>query len=169
MALIALFCAPQLRADGVDTFTFAESIGSQDLIISWTLPASPTSSELTVGSDSFTISTVTGTYSFGGTTTDFSDIFTFRDSATAGGLIDATGSMAFNLVTPALEQFFTGSLRSPTFTPGTFDVINFTQDGTDVTGVGTLAISTPEPSVLLLFCVGLCTMLLVSFRNRLSA
>jgi hypothetical protein len=160
MALIAFFCAPQLRADGIATFTYTDP--TLALTVVWTLPEHP-STDPTFSPDSsdglFSISSATP-----------ADTFVFFNSSSNaapgypnGGLIDFLG---LYLTTPGGDQFFKGDVSNPTFVPMAFygDVTNNLIGDTG----GTLVITTPEPSVLLLLFAGLCALLIVSFRGRPS-
>ena len=162
IALVALCATPQVRADGVDTFTYTEN--SSDLVASlvWQLPASPildsssyTDTGFTIGADSVSYF-LEGTFLF-----SFSDTFTFSNTDASGGVNDSLDGVFFALSTAQFDQFYLGEESNPTFMPGTYQVTN----ALDLFP-GTLVISTPEPSALTLFCVGLCAMLLVSFRKR---
>jgi hypothetical protein len=176
-ALIAFFCAPQLRADGIATFTYTDSTGTLTYV--WTLPVQPTLdpsflSPGILGAGSFTITTNTLVITSGGTTLGpQSDIINFFDANTPnvgstnnGGLLDIG---ALILTTSAGDQFFSGTASNPFFVPMAFigDVTNSSTLFGGDTG-GTLIISTPEPSALVLLFVGLCTLLIVSFRGRPS-
>ncbi len=162
IALVALCAAPQVRADGVDTFTYTESSGGFVASLVWQLPASPildsfsyTDTGFTIGADSVSYF-LEGTFLF-----SFSDTFTFSNTDASGGVNDSLDGVFFALSTAQFDQFYLGGESNPTFTPGTYQVTNAFGSLP-----GTLVISTPEPSALTLFCVGLCAMLFVSFRKR---
>ncbi|MCU1318468.1 MAG: hypothetical protein JWN63_3790, partial [Candidatus Acidoferrum typicum] len=78
-----------------------------------------------------------------------------------GGVNDSLDWVFFGLSTAQFDQFYLGGESNPEFTPGTYQVTNAFD-----TYPGTLVISTPEPSALTLFCVGLCAMLFLSFRKK---
>ena len=163
IALVALCAAPQVRADGVDTFTYTENYGDLVASLVWQLPASPildsssyTDTGFTIGADSVSYF-LEGTFLF-----SFSDTFTFSNTDAGGGVYDNSLDVVFfALSTAQFDQFYLGGESNPTFTPGTYQVTNALNSLP-----GTLVISTPEPSALTLFCVGLCAMLFVSFRKR---
>ncbi len=163
IALVALCAAPQVRADGVDTFTYTENYGDLVASLVWQLPASPildsssyTDTGFTIGADSVSYF-LEGTFLF-----SFSDTFTFSNTDAGGGVYDNSLDVVFfALSTAQFDQFYLGGESNPTFAPGTYQVTN----AFDALP-GTLVISTPEPSALTLFCVGLCAMLFVSFRKR---
>jgi hypothetical protein len=168
IALLALCAAPQLRADGIDTFTYTESNGDLVASLVWQLPASPSlDSSFTGTGTGFTIGTDTGSFFLDGTFLfPFSDTFSFSDQLDGGGVNDIGGDLGsvLALSTDQLEQFYSGGADNPTFTPGTYQVINAADNPP---GPGTLVISAPEPPAIILLLVGLCSMVFVAFRKRL--
>jgi len=164
IALMALCAAPQVRADGVDTFTYTEGFGDSVVTLVWQFPASPILDPSSYTDTGFTIAADSVSYFLEGTffsfSDTFSDTFTFSNTDAGGGVNDSLGSFA--LSTAQFDQFYyLDGERNPTFRSGTYQVTN----AFDLFP-GTLVISTPEPSALTLFCVGLCAMLFVSFRKR---
>ena len=166
IALMALCAAPQVRADGVDTFTYTEGFGDSVATLVWQFPASPILDPSSYTDTGFTIAADSVSYFLEGTffsfSDTFSDTFTFSNTDASGGVNDnGLDVVFFALSTAQFDQFYLGGESNPTFAPGTYQVTN----ALDLFP-GTLVISTPEPSALTLFCVGLCAMLLVSFRKR---
>jgi hypothetical protein len=166
IALLALCAAPQLRADGIDTFTYTESNGDLVASLVWQLPASPSLDSFTSTNTGFTIETDTGSFFLDGAFLfPFSDTFSFFDQPDGGGVNDigyaGLGSV-LALSTYQFDQFYSGGADSPTFTPGTYQVNNAV-DSTP----GTLVISAPEPPAIILLLVGLCSMVFVAFRKKL--
>jgi len=98
---------------------------------------------------------------FAGNTGPFADSFTFLSADAGGGLNDLAGDSALVLVTALGDPMYTGDSSSPTFAPGSYDVVDLVDGFT-----GALVISTPEPSVLLL-STGLCGLMRFSLRRRL--
>jgi hypothetical protein len=154
LALLLLFSAPQLRADGggSDTFTFTEQVSSSDtLSVVWQLPASPCPQSPVdgVGFGTYDVPTsffLNGTYA--GTTPD---LFIFFSNAAGGGFFD--GTLSFGLT--GTSQVYSGWEDNPTFNVGTytgFDPINFDSNG--MPNSATLTVAAPEPSTLLLLLFG---------------
>jgi hypothetical protein len=166
IALLALCAAPQLRADGIDTFTYTESGDGVVVTLVWQLPASPSLDSSSFTNTGFTIETDTGSFFLDGAFLfPFSDTFSFSDQPDGGGVNDigyaGLGSV-LALSTYQFDQFYSGGADSPTFTPGTYQVTNAVD-----TTPGTLVISAPEPSAIILLLVGLCGMVFVAFRKKL--
>jgi hypothetical protein len=166
VALLALCAAPQLRADGIDTFTYTESGAGLVATLVWQLPASPSlDPSFTNTGTGFTIGTDTGSFFLDGTFLfPFSDTFSFSDELDGGGVNDIGGGLGsvLALSTEQFDQLYSGGADSPTFTPGTYQVDNAVD-----TTPGTLVISAPEPPAILLLLVGLCSMVFVAFRKKL--
>ncbi len=106
IALVALCAAPQVRADGVDTFTFTESSGDLVASLVWQLPASPildsssyTDTGFTIAADSVSYF-LEGPFSFSDT---FSDTFTFSNTDAGGGVSDSLGGVFFALSTAQFD------------------------------------------------------------------
>jgi len=163
IALLSLCAAPQLRADGIDTFTYTENVGGLVASIAWQLPSSLTIDPSNSTPDSFVIGVDSASYYLDGTLLlSFPDTFTFHDSLVGGGLDDLQGFAALFLSNDQFGQFYTGGVDNPSFNPGTYQVTNGVDGLT-----GTLVIATPEPSALVLLSAGLCAMLFASFRRKL--
>ena len=163
IALVALGAAPQVRADGIDTFTYTESAGGVDASLVWQLPDSPILDPSSFTETGFTIGADSVSLSLGDFLLVFPETFTFSNSD-AGGGIDGGVDGGFGrilLSAAGVDQFYTGSENNPTFVLGTYQLYNAAEQIT-----GTLVISTPEPSALALLCVGLCAVLFVSFRKK---
>ena len=155
---ILLLAAPQSRGDGVDTFTFTEV--SDDLVASWTWQslATPTPDSFGLGSD-FLLSGVSADFSLDGVVL-FPESFdlNFYSSGT-GELFDAGGAFGLD----GTDQLYCGSEGSPTFLPGTY-----TGTDSDSGLTGTLVISAPEPSSLLLLFSALLSIAGVLFVQKLQ-
>jgi hypothetical protein len=152
IALLLMFSAPQLRADGggIDTFTFTEQLDSSNtLSVVWQLPASPTP-DASVDDIGF-ISTTDASYFLNGCyQATASNAFLFLSNDTGGGFID---SFLFGL--GGVSQLYSGSESNPTFIAGTYggyDSINLSASGGLMPA--SLTIATPEPSSLLLLLCG---------------
>jgi hypothetical protein len=162
IALVALSAAPQVRADGVDTFTLTESFGDSVASLVWQLPASPILDSSSYTDTGFTIGADSVSYFLDGNFLySFSDTLTFSNTDAGGGVNDSLDRVFFALSTAQFDQFYLGGESNSTFAPGTYQVTNAFDSLP-----GTLVISTPEPSALTLFCVGLCAMLFLSFRKK---
>jgi hypothetical protein len=163
---LLLTLAPQVRADGADTFTYTGTVsGGSPITVSWTLPGSP-APNVFVNNWYTGFTNITVTYTYNGSTHTYTNanLYFFSSSAAdfAGG-----GTGGFQLGIPTLVipfhtinpsylpgpgvQIFSGSTSAPTFNPGTYNLIN-TAYGADTTG--TLVISTPEPSALIMLLSG---------------
>jgi hypothetical protein len=153
--LIFLVSAPQVRADGVDTFTFTEANfngSSQLLTVTWQLPSSPTSLALSSDGLGFETNPVPITATLGGLTETLPDTFVFLNSSLGGGFFEGNGIF---FTTPGGAQLYSGFETGPTFTPGTYNGFD-----SGFGGEATLAIATPEPSALLLLLSGLAAFLI---------
>lgn len=164
IGLMAILWAPQVRADGIDFFDYTENTVAGPLNLEWQLPESPSLDASSFTGSSFTVAMDTGLYSFDGITAPFADTFTFLSADSGGGLNDLFGDSGLVLVTALGDQMYTGDTSSPTFASGSYDIVDLATGSS-----GTLVISTPEPSALLLLCVGLCGVVTVSLRRRLFA
>src|SRR5216683_1086310 len=117
IALVALCAAPQVRADGIDTFTYTESAGGVDASLVWQLPASPILDSSSYTETGFTIGADSVSFSFGPLLLSFPETFTFFNSEAGGGIdggVDG-GIGRILLSTACLEQFYTGSESNCTF------------------------------------------------------
>lgn len=174
---LLLAMAPRVRADGIDNFTFTESLGGGNtLVVTWSLPSSPTQTTLTPGYG-YGFTGVNLTYTLNGvveTTTSNTDVGFFFSGASLnsggayGGLEIVNDSSCCGVIYAASTsdpgvQLFTGD---PTFTLGTYTL-------TDVAFgnayPATLVISTPEPSTLLLLLAGLLSSVVVLGLKRTAA
>ncbi|MCU1316033.1 MAG: hypothetical protein JWN63_1355, partial [Candidatus Acidoferrum typicum] len=81
IALVALCAAPQVRADGVDTFTLTESFGDSVASLVWQLPASPILDSSSYTDTGFTIGADSVSYFLDGNFLySFSDTLTFSNT-----------------------------------------------------------------------------------------
>ncbi len=161
MLLMLILWAPQVRADGVDTFTYTENTVLGPLVLVWQLPDSPTLDAGSFDDSSFTVPSDSGTYTFNGSTVPFTDAFTLVSAGAGGGLHDFFGDSGLYLLTTLGDQLFIGNTNAPTFAKGTYDVVNLVDGFT-----GTLVISTPEPSLLPMLILGLCGTAILSLRRK---
>jgi hypothetical protein len=151
IAILGLVSASRAQADGGDdtfTYTFAGNT------FVWQLPASPT-----IGAGDF----VTGDYFISDVT------FTENGVAQAPGDIRFFSSEAYGGFEGVDSdtfgaQLYSGTEEFPTFTPGTY----YLNNGTSTGPLGTLVISTPEPSSLMLIGSGLLSLLGLA-RKKIQA
>jgi hypothetical protein len=154
VALVAfLLVAPtQLRADGFDSFTFTDTTIDNNfaLVMTWQLPASPTP-DAPISNVSFAIFDVSVWQILNGVQGTVSDSMVFLN-ASAGypfQFFDQFASLSG-------VNLYSGDETSPTFIPGTysgFDVFHTDLSGT-IPASASLTIATPEPSSVLLLCIG---------------
>jgi hypothetical protein len=149
-----LFLIPaQVRADDLN-FTFTENgvptIG--DVTVSWSLPATldSTTPGFSPGTAGFVV-TAMATITTGGSTFQAIDLFNFNDSSL--GIEFATlGPLSLS----GVPTLFSGTGDNPTFIPGVyngFDTLNLDVNGAP--DAATLSIGAPEPSSILMLCIGL--------------
>lgn len=179
-AMLFLALAPQVRADGTDNFTYTgiDRYGN-GVTASWSLPSSPTpDGGVNAWYFSF-LNDVTVTYTIGNTTKTDSNTTLYFINNTAQNFYGG-GYGGFELVenagpwTVLVAEYFTnpgvalfsGSTTQPTFNLGTYNLTNMTNG---VPTPGTLVISTPEPSVLLLLLTGLLASAVVLGLKRVAA
>jgi hypothetical protein len=149
-AFLALcFVVPQLRADGIDLFTY--NVGSVN--VQWQMDASPTPSWFSLGTG-FSIDNAP--YTLNGVADTGSIIF--LDHITHNGGVTIVSDTTHHEVLEAyFAMLYSGSENAPTFLLGTFnlsDAFNQTPNGS--WGAATLTITAvPEPSSLLLLGSGL--------------
>jgi hypothetical protein len=150
LALLLIFSAPQVRADGggTDNFTFTEQLNpSETVTVQWSLPASPCP-EAPVNGIGFGTSSVPTSFFVNGTYEGtLPDQFLFWSTALGGGFID--GTLSFGLT--GINAVYNGYETNPTFAPGVYtgnDPLNYGN-------TATLCISTPEPSSLLMLFFGI--------------
>jgi hypothetical protein len=150
LALLLMFSAPQLRADGggTDNFTFTEQLNpSETVTVTWSLPASPCP-EAPVNGIGFATNTVPTSFFLNGTyEATLPDQFLFWSSALGGGFLD--GTLSFGLT--GVNQVYNGWETNPTFAPGVYTGYDPMNNG----NAATLCISTPEPSSLLMLFFGI--------------
>jgi hypothetical protein len=187
LGVVALFLlmAPQVRADGVDNFTYTEALGGGNtLVATWSLPSSPTPDIYSLGNGFIFQDDVTFTYSLNGTvtqtTSDANLIFMNADSGSISGAFGGFELANAFLISPLVEgfvlypastsspgvQLFSGPDNAPTFALGTY---NLTDVAYGQSNPGILVISTPEPSALLLLLSGLLASALVLGLKRAAA
>jgi hypothetical protein len=155
VALLILFSTPQVRADSIDNFNYTEDLSGLTFSFTWQLPSSPTVDEGSyqpgVG---FSISNVLLFVAI-------DDIllppqfesFTFFASGLGGGFgySDSAGPPLTQNLSPG--QLYFDDANGPTFGIGTYGELDLSNGN-----VGTLVISTPEPTGLLLLGIGLLTL-----------
>ena len=164
---ILLLAAPQSRGDGVDTFTFTEVGGGVVVSDTWQSLATPDTSGNFSAGIGFLLPAVPVDFFvydqlFQSGPVDLS----FYSSGTgelfeAGGLFGLFGTGFFDL--DGTDQLYCGSEGSPTFLPGTY-----TGTDSDSGLTGTLVISAPEPSSLLLLFSALLSIAGVLFVQKLQ-
>lgn len=174
---LVLAMAPQVRADGIDNFTFTESLGGGNtLVVTWSLPSSPTTTTFTPGYG-YGITGANLTYTLNGVveTTTSNTIIGFYLSAASvnsggayGGLEIVDLSSCCGVIYAASTsdpgvQLFTGD---PTFTLGNYTLTDVAYGNSYP---ATLVISTPEPSTLLLLLAGLLSSAVVLGLKRTTA
>lgn len=152
-----LLAAPTLLAHA-DTFTLTGG----STTISFSLAASPTLS----GTGTACPSDIDGEFCIDGTTltvngkTSTGD-FEFYDMTNLGGLDIVNLATGNYVVDQYGAQLFTGTVSAPTFTPGTYALLNFgipatyTQDFSLTIAAPSTTTVTPEPSSLFLLGSGL--------------
>ncbi len=147
IAIFGLFSASRAKADDVFTYEFGSNT------FTWDLAASPSivPPNSAVPGSYFEIVDVPYSENDG---PQMLGTFDFYEAPNHGGGFQLmTGSsLILNLFGP---QLYTGGEGSPTFELGTFDLNN---DGVGPTGSLTIN-STPEPSSLLLLCIGALALL----------
>jgi hypothetical protein len=157
VATALLLSAPQVRADGIDTFTLTESPdGVNTTTLTWQLPASGIPDVGLDGTGFYFLNVTTSEY-FDGVleTTDPSDTVAYL---VGYGLFDSLGGI-FGSAPP-----YSGSESAPVFIPGTY-----TGTDPDTAAASTLTISTPEPSALLMLCIGFLALAGVIALKKIQA
>ena len=164
VAALLLFAPAQLRADGSspDTFVFYENVtGIGPVTLTWQLPSQlPTVDFPIITSDQvFQVQSVPTTINIAGTVLDVpgGDIFNFLVNGSSFGIqfLDE-----FNLGLAGVNQMFSGPTAAPVFIAGTYvgyDPNFLNDDGAPdcaVLTITSLAITTPEPSSILMYFVG---------------
>jgi hypothetical protein len=147
-ALSILF-VPQLRADGVDLFTY--QVGNTS--IQWQLDASPIPSWFSPG---YAFSIYNVPYTLNGVADTGSVIF--LDFTTHNGGVTIVSDTTHHEVLEAyFAMLYSGSENAPTFLLGTFNLSDaFNQNPTGGWSAATLSITAvPEPSSLLFLGTGL--------------
>jgi hypothetical protein len=144
-AAVLLLSAPQVRADGIDTFTLNESLNGIDTTtLSWQLPAAGVP-DLGLDGAGFAFYNVSTSEYLDGVlqTTIPNDTIVYL---VGYGLYDSLQLGVFGSSTLP----YSGLESAPVFIPGTYTGT----DPIDPTIASTLTISTPEPSVLLMLSIG---------------
>ena len=139
------------RADDLN-FTFTENgptIG--DVTVSWSLPATldSTTPGFSPGTGGFVVAAI-ATITVGGSTLQAIDLFNFND-ASLGIEFATLGPLSLS----GVPTLFSGTADNPTFIPGVYN--GFDTSNLDVNGApdaATLSISAPEPSSILMLCMG---------------
>ena len=147
-SLAAAIFVPTAKADGATLDFNYQSDGNT---FEWQLPASPLIAPADVdvlGAIDFEIDNVAVSENGGPSSLE---TLIFISTLSLGGFYD--GSI------PAATygaQVYTGAESAPTFVPGTYDLTDYGVTGYDTNGLpGTLEITAPEPSSLLLLAIGL--------------
>jgi hypothetical protein len=157
LATLVLLCAPQVRADGTDTFTFTEPLSSTDTIsYVWQLPASPTPdpSNVQIGLGFALVGVPVSTFVDGSlqSTTPSLDTFLFFANGFGTSLLGTDG-MGTNFGSTGGQLYYgVNTENMPTFIPGTYSGVDTNAPNGPVWA--TLTISTPEPSSLLMLFAG---------------
>jgi len=150
VAPLLLLSAPQVRADGIDTFTFTETVGTDTTVLTWQLPAIPIPDA--IAPDTFFVTLAVQTaVSVNGVVqpTVSEDFFFFANGFNSGGLAEDQ----FGFFLAGVGPVFSGTPDTPSFTCGTYSGLD---SGSVFDGASeTLVISTPEPSVFLMVFAGL--------------
>ncbi len=179
---LSLVMAPQVRADGIDNFTYTGSVlGGNAITISWSLPSSPTPNSGVNGWFTGFNGDVTVNYTYNGNMHTDSNVSVYFLNKTAinfsgvghGGfeLVDFSAPIPWAVLYASFlpgpgVSTYSGSESAPTFILGTYNLTN-TAYGADTPG--TLVISTPEPSALLLLLTGLLAAAAVFGLKRVVA
>jgi len=168
-AVLLLLSAPQVRADGWGdvNFSFTDQLSpTQTLTVDWQLPAAPGTSSTYVEGIGFAEVGVNTSYflngCYQGTT---QDAFLFLSDAAGGGFMDG-----LNFGLGGTSQLYMGPEDNPVFVPGTYagyDSLNLDANGNLMPA--SLTVTTPEPSSLLLLCVGFLAFLGTVAVKKLQA
>lgn len=155
LTALALLSAPQVRANGTDTFTFTEPLDSTDTIsYVWQLPASPAPepSNVSIGLGFGLVSVPVFTFVDGSlqSTTPSFDTFLFYARGLGTSLLGTDGVASDFGMTGA--GLYSGPENTPTFNLGTYSGVDMNAPNGPV--LATLTISTPEPSSLLMLFAG---------------
>jgi hypothetical protein len=154
LAALLLVAPMQLRADGLDNFTFTDvsSDNSFSLVMTWQLPANPTPdvADPGLGFEFFTVSVdqvLNGVDQ--GIVTD-SMAFLNPGSGLPFQFLDLYASLTGS------NAMYSGDENNPTFIPGTYngsDYFNVDLNGNPSTATLSI-VSTPEPSSILMLMAG---------------
>jgi PEP-CTERM motif len=169
VAVLLLFTAPQVRADGWgdDNFSFIEQLSAkQTLTVDWRLPAAPGTSATYLEGIGFAEVGVNTSYFlngfYEGTTRD---AFLFLSDAAGGGFMDG-----LNFGLGGTNQVYMGPEDNPIFVPGTYAgyaSLNLDANGNWIPA--SLTVRAPEPSSLLLLCMGFLAFLGTVAAKKLQA
>jgi hypothetical protein len=154
LTALLLVVPSQLRADGLDTFTFSENIvGPGQVTLTWQLPAAPTPDDVFPG-QGFDVLNIPATLTIAGSSSAVVDSFGFFNSSSGlpWQLLDLLG-----VSLGGVNQLYSGPESSPVFIAGTY--AGFDPNNCDATGAPNSAtltiVSTPEPSSRLMLFAGL--------------
>lgn len=172
LAAFLLFAPAQVRADGVDNFTFSETIfGIGSVSITWQLPSTPdsTSPNFSPLPGGFALSNVPATLTIAGISTPVLDAYGFFDSGAGYGFefLNVIGAFFLGGVT----TMFSGGASNPAFIPGVYsgyDANYLNLNGAPNAATLTI-VGTPEPSSILLLLTGFLVLSGLLFAKKAAA
>ncbi|HTP67391.1 MAG TPA: PEP-CTERM sorting domain-containing protein [Dongiaceae bacterium] len=155
LAALLFFIPAQVRADGMDNFTFTETgTALGDVSISWSLPATPDPTDpnfIALTGQGFIVNNVLTTFTVAGSTSQGPDLFNFNFAS-----FDVEFLTLGNFGLSGVPTLFSGSESNPTFIPGVYNGVDpFNFDVAGAPNSATLTINAPEPSSLLMLFMGL--------------